>query len=422
MAASDQHSARIAPVLEAVLNVGEYAELDHPLSCPVCGTDDALTPERIALLREHLQATTTLGDAARSAAHALGDARHGLDQFAAAAARVAPTAASWTEEQLDRAADGLHDLGLGLDTSLLTDVRTHGVPIADAVTALSVAIATARREVEESGDAVTGRHPLPGDLDARHREVNAAAQRLTEIVEQYDRHAANLRTAVETATRDRVTTKGLNEIAEILALRTELVADVVAEAARQRTLKRINAADKAVREAVTAVLDTRFAQMSDTITAWWNTVRPEELVSFGGIKHRAGGARFVNLVAALRPDSLSDPIERDALGVYSDSQLNALGLSIFLARKELLGSPLLVLDDPIPGSDADHRSTFAENTLGQLLENGVQVILTTFDGKLTELALAHHDWRGLAAYELNLLDIVVGTEPTQTADVFSRLI
>lgn len=52
---------------------------------------------------------------------------------------------------------------------------------------------------------------------------------------------------------------------------------------------------------------------------------------------------------------------------------------------------------------------------------GVQVILTTFDGKLAELALAHHDWRGLAAYELNLLDIIVGTEPTQTADVFSRL-
>ena len=113
----------------------------------------------------------------------------------------------------------------------------------------------------------------------------------------------------------------------------------------------------------------------------------------------AVGARFVNLVAALRPDSLGDPIERDALRVCSDSQLNAPGLSIFLARKELLGSPLLVLDDPIPGSDADHRSAFAENTLGQLLENGVQVILTTFDGKLTELALAHYDQRGLAQLE-----------------------
>lgn len=257
LAASDQLSARIAPVLEAVLNVGEYSELDHPVSCPVCGTDDALTPERIAVLREHLQATTTLGDAARSAARALGDARHSLDQFLAAAARVAPTAATWTEEQLDRAEDALRDLGLGLDTSLLTDVRTHAVPIVEAVTALSVAITTARRDVDESSDAVAGRHPLPDDLVARHREVSAAAQRLTEIVEQYDRHAANLRTAVETATRDRITTKGLNEIAEILALRTELVANVVAEAARQRTLKRINAADKAVREAVTAVLDTR---------------------------------------------------------------------------------------------------------------------------------------------------------------------
>jgi hypothetical protein len=140
------------------------------------------------------------------------------------------------------------------------------------------------------------------------------------------------------------------------------------------------------------------------------------------VKRRAGGERFVNLVAARRADPAAKVIERDALGVYSDSQLNALGLSIFLARAELLGTPLVVLDDPIPGSDPEHRLTFVQNTLGRLLDGGTQVVLTTFDGKLADWTQSNHDWRGLVAYELNLNDRVAGTEATQTSDTFSRLL
>lgn len=158
----------------------------------------------------------------------------------------------------------------------------------------------------------------------------------------------------------------------------------MAEAGRRQVAKRLTDADKALRAAAGRVLDARFAQMSDTIGDWWSSIRPDELVGFVGVKRRAGGALFVNLVAALRVDPVGETVERDALGVYGDSQLNALGLSIFLARAELLGSTLVVLDDPISGSDADHRLTFVQNTLGRLLDAGTQVVLTTFDNKLAE--------------------------------------
>ena len=108
--------------------------------------------------------------------------------------------------------------------------------------------------------------------------------------------------------------------------------------------------------------------------------------------------------------------------MYSDSQLNALGLSIFLARAQLLGAPVVVLDDPIPGSDSDHRLTFVQNTLGGLLDSGTQVILTTFDSKLAEWAQSSHGHRDLISYELTLLDPVAGTDVTQTSDPFSRLL
>ncbi len=418
--ASDRQAARIAPVIEAVLTVGEYAALDEAVECPVCGTQHALTADRMALLREHLQRTQAVDDAARAAARVLGNARRDLDQVADAARGAVPRAADWTPDQVTQARDTLHNLGS--DAVLVTHAHTTGTTVAAAAGALESAVAAARAELDETSRAVASRESLHDELTARYGEVGTAVQALAVAVADYGREATALRGAVEVATRDRVTVRGLAELADLLARRDDLVTDIVSEAGRQLTIKRVTAAERALREAAVDLVDTRFAQMSDTITSWWTTIRPEELVGFGGIKRRAGGALFVNLVAALRSDPGSDPVEREALGVYSDSQLNALGLSIFLARAELLRSPIVVLDDPIPGSDADHRLTFVQNTLGKLLDSGVQVVLTTFDGKLADWAQANHDWRGLAAYELNLLDVALGTDPTQTADTFSRLL
>lgn len=419
LAESDQHAARLTPVLEAVLGVDEYATLEHPTQCPVCGTDDALTPERVALLRDHVRRTQALGDAARAVARTLNDARHSLDQFATAAAQTVPPAANWTDDQLVRATDALRDLRV--ETILVTNARAQASRVAATASSLTAAITLARGGVEQAGDAVASRQAVPSGLDAYYREINTAALNLIATAEEYSRHAGALRIAVEAATRDRITISGLSELAELLSRRADLVTDVVAEAVRQRTIKRLNAAEKALREAAGTVLDARFAQMSDTITKWWGTIRPEELVGFGGIKRRAGGALFVNLIAALRADPVSEPVEREALGVYSDSQLNALGLSIFLARTELLGAPVVVLDDPIPGSDADHRLTFVQNTLGQLLNADTQVIMTTFDSKLAEWAQTNHGGSDYIAYNLDLIDIIAGTEPTQTSDVFGQL-
>jgi hypothetical protein len=94
LAEFDEHTARLTPVLDALLGVEEYATLDHPVPCPVCGTDAALTPDRIGALREHLRRTQALSDAARTAASVLADARRELDQFATDATRTVPAVAT----------------------------------------------------------------------------------------------------------------------------------------------------------------------------------------------------------------------------------------------------------------------------------------------------------------------------------------
>jgi hypothetical protein len=414
----DLDAARLAPVIEAMLAATSGTGLDEAVDCPVCGTAHALTPSRMTLLREQLLRTEAVDEAAREAVRQLGDARSRFDQLAAAARGVAPPAANWDAADVARGQDMLRDLGI--DPALLAQTHAAASDLAQAANRVATAADHVRAAVDQHSQAVSARRPLPTPIDTSGL---AAAQRtLSSSVHDHSQTHAGLRAAVEAATRGRGTVHGLAELAAVLACRSELAAELASESRRQRAIKRTADAERSLRDASSRVLDERFALMSDAITSWWSTIRPEELVGFGGIKRRAGGALFVNLVAALRADPSRDAVERDALGVYSDSQLNALGLSIFLARAGLLGSPLVVLDDPIPGSDADHRLTFVQNTLSKLLDTGIQVVLTTFDSKLAEWAQTNHDWRGSVAYELNLVDAVAGTEPTQTSDTFSRLL
>ena len=416
----DHQAAQHTPLFEAVLGIEEYGTLDHPVDCPVCGTSDALTPDRIAALQDYLRRTQSLTLAARSTTTTLAEVRHGLDQLVTAASASVPAVTRWTDEQLTQASHSLRELGI--DTALAAGARAHATDVAAAATALTTASAALRGDLEHSGDAVAGRHPVAVDLGAGYRSVVAAADNLSTTLTDYNHTATGLRTAVEAVSRERTTVTGLREVADLLERRTELIADVVTEGTRQQTIRRLNTAEKALNTAAGAVLDAKFTQMSDTITKWWATIRPDELVGFGGIKRRAGGALFVNLVAALRIAATSTPVEREALGVYSDSQLNALGLSIFLARTELLGTHIVVLDDPIPGSDSDHRLSFIQTTLGKLLASGTQVILTTFDSKFAKLTQANHGGSSdYLAYKLNLINILDGTEPTQTCDVFGQL-
>lgn len=235
-----------------------------------------------------------------------------------------------------------------------------------------------------------------------------------------DRTINSLRQAVEPILRSRTQAEGTHELLLAAGIVNEIVEEQHAALRRTSASRRLGRADRALQKAAAAVLDERFGAMSGAIERWWNTIRPEELVGFAGVKRCASGAVFVNLVGALQSELQGDTVERDALGVFSDSQLNALGLSTILARAELVGAPFVFLDDPIPGSDGDHRLTFVQNTLAAVLNSGVQVVVTTYDPKLAEHAQTLNEQHEPITYDLTLSNVAEGTEPSQTSDQFSN--
>jgi ABC-type nitrate/sulfonate/bicarbonate transport system ATPase subunit len=70
------------------------------------------------------------------------------------------------------------------------------------------------------------------------------------------------------------------------------------------------------------------------------------------------------------------------VSVFSDSQLNCLGMAAFLARTSQQHSPVVLMDDPVPASDEEHQATFSRYVVEALLKQGTQTIITTHDDRL----------------------------------------
>lgn len=418
LASIESEAARLLPVFAAVLRVDEFAKLTAPVDCPVCATPEALTPARINALRAELARASNLDQAAATTLASIGRADETLTALAEFVRAGIPTAGSLSETDLTGLAAKLQDWNL--PPTLVRDAHASAAALTDSTKALIVAgrevreaLATLRLTVE--------RREFPPDPETAFDSLRTALDAVRRKHKLHAESVSELETAIAPAIEARAEIADQRQLLTLLDGVAGLAGDMIRSSERQRALTRLKAAEKALQDASVELLDARYAEMSDTIKSWWLTIRPDELVDFMGVQTRAGGTRFVNLIAALHAEAGTSPVVRDALGVYSDSQLNALGLSIFLARTELLDSSLVVLDDPIPGSDPDHRLTFVQNTITKLLDADVQVVLTTYDSRLADWTMSNHGHRGLIAYELNLVNPRAGTVPTQTSDMFSRL-
>ena len=344
-------SPAVRALLKAVLDVPHFSSAHEPLDCPLCLTPEALTPDRVQEIRDAFTGNEKAQQLAAEAKRELDAARRGAENLVAALSAERPAALGWTAKQQQAHADAAEELlpGEGGTTvqnlveaaSFLKKPRQVALDKAQDFTALLKDALALFQEGE----------PVDADgLVAEGQAMNDMVSVLTEAQQAYAEKSEPFLGRIEAALSTATDTQGWADLLGLVEDHPKLPTEHRVASAHGALMKEVAKAQKIIDKVRGELLDLNFESLSDDISRWWNLLRPDEPIKFSKIQRRGTGIRHVDLTALLSPEPTSAGVERHATGVFSDSQLNALGLSIFLARATRGGTGFVVLDDPVPAA------------------------------------------------------------------------
>ncbi|MFQ6391922.1 AAA family ATPase [Nocardia sp. KC 131] len=151
-------------------------------------------------------------------------------------------------------------------------------------------------------------------------------------------------------------------------------------AAQSGVLRTVRRAEDWLKSATAGLRGERMAPLETTARWVWHSLRQQSNVELGAIKLQgnAGTARRVLL------DVTVDDVDGAALGVMSQGELHALGLSLFLPRATVEQSPFrfVMIDDPVQAMDPAKVDGLAR--VLAVVAWTRQVIVFTHDERLAE--------------------------------------
>lgn len=166
------------------------------------------------------------------------------------------------------------------------------------------------------------------------------------------------------------------------------------EHAKLRTQKTLEAIRDELKRARQRLLEARRVAFTDGMTSVWNTLRNDTYSRFKELSIPEPTAKGypVEIQVKATLDANGTTAEVDALRVFSESQVNVLGIAAFVTRSKLLGHRMVIFDDPVQSMDEDHFRTFARGLLQHLLAEGFQVVLLTHNSTFeSDLSFVHSD-------------------------------
>jgi hypothetical protein len=131
---------------------------------------------------------------------------------------------------------------------------------------------------------------------------------------------------------------------------------------------------------------------SKQITEVWHLLRSDAGARFSQLfvpEARGKGYKLEFELKAVISDGEKDS-EVDALRVFSESQVNVIGLAAYITRAKLLGHRLLIFDDPVQSMDEEHFRSFAGKLLPLLLDEGFQILILTHSDTFARKIHDHH--------------------------------
>lgn len=184
-----------------------------------------------------------------------------------------------------------------------------------------------------------------------------------------------------------------------------IVADLRWQQAKRRAQKDLEIIRDALIEYRNQFLESRRSAFNQGIELVWGALRADQYSSFSKlhIPPPSGRGFPVEIEVKAVLDDGQQQKEVDALRVFSESQVNALGIAAFVTRSKLLGHKVLIFDDPVQSMDEEHFKTFAQDVLTHVLTEGFQVVLLTHNDMFArDVSHCHYDHPGYVTMSLRL--------------------
>ena len=352
----------------------------HPATCPFCAAE-SLTPERLAALREAV-AETIEGQSAIS--KALAEVRALVAAVATQVGEVkklVPTQPQTTDVQrIQDIAGASASAYLASSQELSGHLERHGAAYA--------ALQESQKAVEESlsfGKVPASADDL-GEALARYRmEVNALPAFINAYAATYSQLDPAIRAGLSSAAdvkriertisalerwKDVQVSQAFRDVERIF---TDLVRDI-------RTF---------IKRKQREVLATRDQEIKD----WYAMLNPAPDVAYDGM---TPGTDNLELRARTYSKTMF------AAPNLSTSQLNCVGIAIYLACATRTGTPFktLLIDDPVQSMDDEHTEAFKKQVIERLLTSGYHVIVLTHMQLLANDVESLYRNRGAVLYKM----------------------
>src|SRR5712691_3114819 len=415
----DEETRCLTALFEQALILPSVADATEAIDCPLCATEDALTPERVGFIRERLKDTENFRGAEAAARKALDEMATAVEAGRKAVDEALPKFMVYPSklrrergfrvERIRKLLGAEAEAAIG---SWLAEARRIA-RLRSALRRVAGPPLTAIEGYRLGLDTLTDETTLQHGVEAFGSALKQLPLALPAYLTAEKPVADGIRGVADAASQ----TTGWQQLIDLAkdpdGLRAALNEKSIHEEAQKELAQALKKIDKGNEE----VLDGKFQELSANVEMWWNLLRPDEMSFFAAVKPRPGARRTIDFKAGLAAKAdRSDLKLRDVVAVFSQSQLHCLGLALFIARSLHEGASFIVLDDPILSSDEDYNAFFTTGVVEKLLGFGVQVILLSQD-QTTWRDLEHrYLHKGIAMFQLSLTDPGEGTIVRNTAD------
>ena len=420
----DAESQRTLDLFKAALAIPAHPDHPHGDDCPLCGTVDAFGADRVAFVREQVRASEAFSSASASFLGSLRSSILHCDTLAQSLSKALPRfmreqrgkrrAAEFTVAKIKELvpSDGRLE-------EWLSAVRA----LARADRALQLRIRAARKQLDHAQKNSQEWSDV-GGLIAAINDIASAQESFVQQLTAYEGPARLVGEGISATVDQNAQTSGWESLIRLARNPDALWHALRLDAAHRQKVSDIKKAIREIDMAIGKVTDEKFAELSDEVKFWWDRLRPEENTFFSGVQRRSDKARrTVDLKAGMSvKDDRANPKFRDAVAVFSQSQLHCLGLALFLAKAVQEKAGFILLDDPVLTSDEDYRPNFTSSVLEGLLDKGIQVLICTQDHKTYKDIGDRWLHRNAQQFIMVRNDAVTGTEIRKENDDLATMI